>query len=410
MTTVIVGAGHGGVQVAASLRAEGHLGPVVLVDGQEDFPYHRPQLSKEFLGPGAGAAQPLRSRSFFTDQEIDLRLGTAAVALHPAERCLEFSDGRTIGYTHLVLALGSTVRNLQVPGVGLDGVARLATLTDAARVRKRLATARHVVLVGGGFLGLEIAAACVGAGRAVTLVEPQDRVLTRAVAPAVSDAVQRAHTQAGTVLRLGTGVERFVGRNGRIQAVILADGSEIPADLVVVAVGALANSGLAERAGLAVDNGVLVDPWLRTSDPAIFAVGDCASHPDRERAVARRVECVQNALDQARHVASTITRGIGEPYDKVPWFWTHQFDLRVQTVGLGFADDVCVVLGEPDEASFSVCRFHHDRLVAVESVNRPQDHIAARRLLSRRLPPDLPEVGSAGFDLKSHELSTRGAA
>jgi len=410
VTVVVVGAGHGGVQVAASLRAEGHRGPVVLLDGQDHLPYHRPQLSKEFLGSGAGEPQLLRSPSFFADQDIDLRLGAAVAALHPAQRRVELRDGGTVGYTHLVLALGSSLRRLPVPGAELDGIAQLGSLTDAAALRARLGAARDVVVVGGGFLGLEIAAACAEVGRAVTVVEPQARLLARAVAPAVSDAVQRVHEAAGTVLRLGAGVERFTGRDGRVRRVVLSDGSELPGDLVVVAVGVTANSGIAAAAGLAVDDGVLVDPWLRSSDPDVFAVGDCVARPDRELGAPRRIECVQNAIDQARHVASSITHGLGEPYDKIPWFWTHQLGLRVQTVGLGFPDDECVALGDPDGDSFSVCRFRRGRLVAVESVNRPRDHMAARRLLSGGVLPDPTEVGSAGFDLKNHELATRRAA
>ncbi|GAA4701016.1 FAD-dependent oxidoreductase [Pseudonocardia yuanmonensis] len=410
MTVVVIGAGHGGVQVAASLRAEGHLGPVVLLDGQDHLPYHRPQLSKEFLGPGAGEPQLLRSASFFADQDIDLRLGTAVAALHPARRRVELRNGGTVDYTHVVLALGSSLRRLQVPGHELDGIAQLGSLTDAAALRARLGAARDVVVVGGGFLGLEIAAACAEVGRAVTVVEPQARLLARAVTPPVSDAVRRAHEAAGTVLRVGTGVQRFLGRDGRVRRVVLSDGSELPADLVVIAVGVVANSGIAEAAGLAVDDGVLVDPWLRTSVPDVFAVGDCVARPDRELGAPRRIECVQNAIDQARHVASSIAHGLGEPYGRVPWFWTHQFALRVQTVGLGFPDDDCVLVGDPDGDGFSVCRFRRGRLVAVESVNRTRDHMAARRLLSGGVLPSPAEVGSAGFDLKDHELATRGAA
>ncbi|QJY46076.1 NAD(P)/FAD-dependent oxidoreductase [Pseudonocardia broussonetiae] len=410
MTVVVLGAGHGGVQVAASLRSEGHRGPVVLLDAQEHLPYHRPQLSKEYLGPGAGQPQLLRSASFFADQDIDLRLGTAAVALHPARRRVELHDGGALAYTHLVLALGSTLRRLRVPGGHLDGVTQAATLADAAALRERLGTARDVVVVGGGFLGLEIAAACAGSGLPVTVVEPQDRLLARAVTPAVSAAVRRTHEAAGTVLRLGVGVASFTGRDGRVRGVVLSDGAELPADLVVVAVGAVANSGIAAAAGLAVDNGVLVDPWLRSSVPEIVAVGDCVARPDRELGAPRRIECVQNAIDQARHVASSITHGPGEPYDRTPWFWTHQLGLRVQTVGLGFPGDECVVVGDPDGDGFSVCRFHRGRLVAVESVNRPRDHMAARRLLAGGVLPGPAAVRSAGFDLKEHELATRGAA
>lgn len=400
MTVAVVGAGHAGVQLAASLRDEGYQDPIVLFDEQDEIPYQRPPLSKQFLGDDV-PGQPLRAPHFYASHGIDLRLGARATQLRLDEQTVRLQDGSSERYTHLVLALGSSNRDLAIPGSELDGVVELRTIAEARTLQHRLHAAMNVVVIGGGFIGMEVAAIAAGSAT-VTVVEPQDRVLARSVTPMVSDAIQRAHRRAGVVLRQGESVTRLTGHDGRVHMVTLSDGSELTADLVLVAVGVRANTDLAAAAGLRIDGGVLVDPWLRTSAPGVFAIGDCVSRSEEGLSVPRRIESVQNAVDQARHVASSIAHGIGEPYGQVPWFWTHQFTLRVQMAGIGHWNDDLVVLGDPEQDSFSVGRFQEGRLVAVESVNRPADHLAARRLLALRWPLSIDAATDDGFDLKSY--------
>ncbi|MFW6775048.1 NAD(P)/FAD-dependent oxidoreductase [Nocardioides sp. CPCC 205120] len=404
MTVVVVGAGHGGVQAAASLRDLGYTDKIVLVDGQPHLPYQRPPLSKAFLGDSGGRGgegEPLRAREFFDSHRVELELAAEVTGLRTADHHVRLADGRTLAYDHLVLATGATNRALEVPGTELDGVVELRTLADASALRGRLRTARNIVVIGGGFIGLEVAAVA-AASSSVTVVEPQERVMARAVAPFVSDAVQRAHARAGVNVIVRTGAVAFAGDEGQVRRVRLTDGVELPADLVVVAVGVTANDRLALEAGMHVDNGIVVDPWLRTSAADVFAIGDCAARVHEGSPTPRRLECVQNAVDQARHVATSIVHGRGEPYERVPYFWTHQLDLRIQTVGLGSADDEHVVLGERDRDRFSVCRFRNDRLVAVESVNRPRDHMAARRILDEGGDLRVCDAKRDGFDLKEY--------
>lgn len=409
MTVVIVGAGHGGVQAAASLRDLGYPGQIVLVDGQPHLPYQRPPLSKNYLGEAGGAeadSEPLRAPEFFENHRVDLELDTEVTELLTAEHQVRLADGRTLDYAHLVLATGAKNRTLDIPGAELDGVVELRTLADALALRRRLRAARNIVVIGGGFIGLEVAAVA-AASSSVTIVEPQERVMARAVSPLVSDAVQRAHGRAGTTLMLKAGAQCFTGAEGHVESVTLTTGVDLPADLVVVAVGVTANDRLAAGAGIHVDNGILVDPWLRTSAADVFAIGDCVARVEEGSATPRRLECVQNAVDQARHVAGSIVHGTGNPYERVPYFWTHQLDLRIQTVGLGSRDDECVVLGERELDRFSICRFLDDRLVAVESVNRPRDHMAARRILDEGRELRVSDAKRRGFDLKEFALAGR---
>ena len=407
MTVVVVGAGHGGVQAAASLRDLGYPGKIVLADAQAHVPYQRPPLSKNFLGDifeGGAAGEPLRALEFFDTHRIDLELGTEVTALRTAEHQVQLADGRTLDYTHLILATGAANRTLDIPGKDLDGVVELRTLSDASTLRDRLRAAQRIVVIGGGFIGLEVAAAA-ATSSSVTIVEPQDRVLARAVTPIVSDAVQRAHDRAGNTILLNVGAQALAGAKGHVRHVTLTNGTQLPADLVVVAVGVTANDRLAVEAGIRVDNGILVDDWLRTSAQDVFAVGDCVARLEEGAATPLRLECVQNAVDQARHVATSIVHGCGAEYQRVPYFWTNQLDLRIQTVGLGSAHDEFLVLGERELDRFSVCRFRDNRLVAVESVNRPRDHMAARRILDEDRTLDIAEARRPGFDLKEFVLA-----
>ena len=398
---VVIGGGHGGVELVASLRDQGFEDDVVLLEQQDDLPYQRPPLSKKYLTREHDETDlPLRSENFFSSRGIQLRLGTTVTTIDRAARIVHLHDGDSVPYRHLVLALGATSRQLDVPGAQLDGVLSLRTLDDARRLRHELTSAKTVVVVGGGFIGLEVAAFA-SAGTHVTVVEPQHRLMARAVAPLVSDVVASSHALAGTTVMLDSSVCHLAGHDGHVSSVVLDDGTHLPADLVIVGVGAAPATGISQSAGLATSNGILVDEYLCTSDLHISAIGDCASRLD-ERGVPQRVECVQNAVDQARYVANGIVHGRSAPYAAVPFFWTNQHDLRIQTVGTGAPDNELLVLGNPMEGAFSVCRFSNGWLVAVESVNRPRDHMAARKLLRSDHPLNLSTASHPDFDLKAH--------
>ncbi|MBB4686683.1 NAD(P)/FAD-dependent oxidoreductase [Amycolatopsis jiangsuensis] len=402
-TVLVVGAGQSGFQTAASLRDKGFTGQVVLIGDEPGVPYQRPPLSKAYLEGTAGDEQlRLRPEDFFAEKDIRLVPGRVAAVDRAAAR-VRLEDGTELAYDHLVLATGARNRTLPVPGADLEGVLMLRTRDDADRLRESLEAAKDVVVIGGGFIGLEFAA---HAGRPVTVVEAQDRLLARVASPEISEFFAGHHREAGHTVLLGTGVTALHGE-GRVESVELSDGRRLPADLVVVAVGVLPETTLAEQAGLDVANGVVVDEHLRTGDPRIFAIGDCASFPCVQAGSVTRLESVQNAVDQARSVAAAIT-GAPAPYDSLPWFWTDQTGAKLQIAGILAAADRTVVTGDREAGKFSVLSFRDDVLIAVESVNRPPDHIAARRLFTAEPHPAYADLAADSFDLKAH-LKSRAA-
>ncbi|WP_236794391.1 FAD-dependent oxidoreductase [Amycolatopsis sp. GM8] len=405
-SVVVVGTGQAGFQFAASLRDAGHTGPLTLVGDEPGLPYQRPPLSKAYLGATAdGSAVLLRTEAFYTSRDIRVRPRTRVSALDTAARRLELSGGERLHYDHLVLATGTRARPLPVPGTDLAGVAVLRTLTDADSLRVALAEPRDVVIIGGGFIGMEVAAAAVVRGHRVTVVESLDRPMARAVAPAISGYLTELHRSHGVRLLLGRAVRELHGSSGAVRSVELDDGEKIDADLVLIGIGALPNTDLAAEAGLGVcpvTGGIEVDEHLRTSDPHISAIGDCASYPSVHAPGPTRLESVQNAVDHARHLAARLTTGVSAGYRSVPWFWTHQYDAKLQIAGLGTPGDDHVLLGDDTSGSFSVLRFSGDRLVAVESVNKPSDHMAARKILApggRR--PEPTDARQDGFELRT---------
>jgi 3-phenylpropionate/trans-cinnamate dioxygenase ferredoxin reductase component len=388
---VVVGAGHAGIQVADSLRAHGFGGAVTVIGEETAFPYQRPPLSKEHLADGAAPAPlPLRGERFFADNRVDLRSGARVTAIDRASRAVALDDGSVLTYTALVLATGARTRTLPVPGTDRAGVHELRTLADAERLRLALAAARTAVVIGAGFIGLEFAAAARKRGLDVTVLEAGARPMARAVSPEMSDHLAGAHRRMGTDLHVGESLAAITGSSGSVA--VTASGAEYPADLLVMAVGVVPRDELARGAGLAVDDGIVVDEHLRTADPAVYAVGDC---------VREGLESVQNATDQARHVAATIL-GVATAYNAVPWFWSNQGPLRLQIAGRARPGDSRVVCGDVPNGRFSVLCFRDHRLVAVESLNRPADHIAARRLLAAGETPTPQQAAEPAFSLKSH--------
>ncbi|MGO4330406.1 NAD(P)/FAD-dependent oxidoreductase [Cupriavidus sp. 2TAF22] len=403
-TVVIIGAGQAGFQAAASLRQAGFDGRIRLVGDEPCIPYDRPPLSKSYL---AGEAQIdnlwLRPETFYQKERIELELGETATAIDRQTRHVEFASGRKIAYDRLVLATGARCRPLSVPGAGLDGVFPLRNLADADALRPRLAEASEAIVIGAGFIGLEFAAVARQAGVGVRIVEVTLRPMGRVVSEETSRFYTKAHRDWGSEILLGTGVTRILG-NGRVSGVETSDGRRLPADLVLVGIGVLPNTEIAAAAGLATDNGIVVDQNLATSDPAIFAIGDCANFPSRFAAGRCRLESIQNAVDQGHAVAAAIV-GKPIPYDKVPWFWTDQADLKLQIAGNTVSRDRVVLRGDPESRSFSMFCFRAGTLTGVESINRPSDHVIARRLLlaSPRLSPE--QAGDPDFDLRAYATS-----
>ena len=396
---VIVGAGQAGFQVAASLREAGFADPVTLV-GDEGLPYQRPPLSKAYLaGKTDAAGLALRPDAFFAEHRITRHAHVTATAIDRAARRVRLSDGSDLAYDGLVLATGARNRALPVPGADLAGVHQLRSLADADALKGALAAARAIVIVGAGFIGLEFAGICAGRGLAVTVVEAAERPMARAVSAEMAGFFTRAHERAGIRFAFGAGVSAIAGAAGRATAVRLSDGSTLPADLVLVGIGVVPNQELAEAAGLAVGDGIHTDAFLATSDPAISALGDCARVPSRFLDGAPvRIESVQNAVDQGRCLAARLN-GRPAPYAAVPWFWSDQGPHKLQIAGLALPGDAGVARAAG--TGLSVFRYRDGRLAAVESVDRPADHMAARRILTLGLPLTPEQAADPAYDLKA---------
>ena len=399
--TVIVGAGQGGFQTAASLREAAYADPVVILGEEPEIPYQRPPLSKTYLvGETTAERLHFRPQSYFDKHAIELRTRVRVTAIDRAMRRVTLASGATLAYDHLVLATGAHNRVLPVAGAEHEGVLYLRTLADAEAIRERFAAAQAIVVAGAGFIGLELAAVASKLGKQVTVVEPLARCMSRAVSPAVSQFFAEAHAGWGVDLRLNTRLARIDGEGARLHGVTTVEGETIPADLVLVGIGIVPATELAEAAGLAVANGISVDAQLRTSDPAISAIGDCASFPDGASGQTIRLESVQNAVDQGRAVARRIV-GEAADYAAVPWFWSDQRDLKLQMVGLTGGADRTVLRGDPASRAFSVFCFKDGRLLGIESVNRPGDHMFGRRLLGAGESITPEEAGDPSFDLKA---------
>jgi 3-phenylpropionate/trans-cinnamate dioxygenase ferredoxin reductase subunit len=398
---VIVGAGHAGVEAAEALRREGHRGPIALIDAAPDLPYQRPPLSKEYVAHAEPAPLPLRGERFYEEHDIELRLGCAATRIDRERREVELEGGERMQFDALVLAVGALGRRATCEGAELEGIIGLRTVRDAEVMRDRLERASRVVIVGAGFIGLEFASAAEERGLPTTVIDVAARPMERVLSPVMSERFARLHADRGATLVFGEGLERFESDDGgHVAAVIGTSGTRYPADLVVVGLGVVPAISLAAEAGLAIDNGVAVDETLRSSDPSIFAIGDCASYPSAHWPGRIRLEAVQNATDQARTVAGSLMAR-GEPYTAVPWFWTVQAGEKLQIAGIARPDMETVVLGDPASGKCSVLGFSDGVLVCVESVQSPADHMAARRILAGGIRPSRDEARADGFSLKA---------
>ncbi|AWN49120.1 pyridine nucleotide-disulfide oxidoreductase [Methylobacterium terrae] len=401
---VVVGTGQAGFQLGASLRESGYAGPVTLVGDEPGLPYGRPPLSKAYmLGKTDAAGLSLRPEAYFAEHRLALRAGERAVAIDRAGRRLHLASGEALAYDHLVLATGSRNRPLPVPGADLAGVHQLRTLAEADALKAALAGAKAVAVVGAGFIGLEFAAVCARKGVSVTVIEGLERPLARSVSAGMAALIEASHLAAGVRFLFGSGVSAILGPD-RARAVALADGREIAADLILVGIGVLPNADLAAAAGLRIENGIAVDAMLATEDPAISGIGDGASFPSPHADGARvRIESVQNAVDGARCVAARLT-GRPAAFTAVPWFWSDQGPLKLQIAGLCQPHDLAVRRGDPEAGGVSVFCYRDGRLAGVESLNRPADHMIARRLLQAGRNPAPDQAADPGFDLKALAL------
>ena len=400
---VIIGAGQAGFQVALSLRLQGYDGPVALIGDEPELPYQRPPLSKGFMaGKQDIESASLRPESYYRDRRIDLMAGERASRIDRAGRSVHLASGSRVRYDTLVLAVGARNRTLPLKGAELDGVCYLRTKSEAVAIRGRLESARDIVVIGGGFIGLELAASVCSPGKSVTVLEAQPRLMPRSVAPLLSEFYWELHTTQGVKISLGAMVSEIAGEHGKVRQVILSDGAIYPADLVLAGIGVVPNTELAQEAGLPAANGIAVDEYLRTEDQNVYAIGDCAEHPNRFADARVRIESVQNAVDQARCVAAAIV-GRPEPYQAVPWFWTDQFHIKLQMVGLSGGCDRVVTRGEMGAGKFSIFYFKQGRLAAIDSINRPGDHMTGRKLLATGAPLLPEQAADLSLDLKTLE-------
>ena len=378
---VIAGAGHAAGQLVTSLRQHKFEGQIVLVGDEPYLPYQRPPLSKKFLA-GEMPAERLyvKPASFYEDANIELHLDTRVTAIDRAAKHLETDAGEPLAYDRLVLALGASVRRLPIEGAALSGVHYLRSIADVEGIRGGLEDGHRLVVIGAGYIGLEVAAVARQAGLEVTVIEMADRVMSRVVSPEISDFYQIQHTEQGVRFRLSTGVDALTGKK-RVKSVTTSDGEDIPADLVVIGVGIVPNTRLATDAGLPVDNGIVVDDHCRTEDPDIFAVGDCTIHPNAIYGRQLRLESVHNALEQAKTAAANIC-GKDTAYSQVPWFWSDQYDLKLQIAGLSEGYDDVAIRGNPAERSFSCLYLRDGCLIACDAINAPRDFVQSKQLIA----------------------------
>jgi 3-phenylpropionate/trans-cinnamate dioxygenase ferredoxin reductase subunit len=398
---VIVGAGHGGVQLAASLREEGYQDKIVLLGDEKDLPYQRPPLSKAFMKhetPDDGVI--LRGPDFYPQQKIELVLGERAIEIDRAARRLKLASGSVLEYDKLALATGGLMRQLKLEGADLTNVFSLRTMAEARVMRDCFDQSKNIVIIGAGFIGLEFAATAAAKGCTVNVLELATRPMARAVTEATSAFFAAEHKKLGVTINFATSATAIRGENGKVKEVALTDGRVLPADLVLIGIGLVPSDELAKAAGLECPNGIKVDDKQVTSDENIFAIGDSAYHFNPFGNRWMRLESVQNATDQARVLAKHLT---GKPahYESVPWFWSDQADLKLQMVGFLDNCDKVILRGSYEERAYSLFGFKDGKLTGVESVNKAGDHMLARRLLGENIPISQEIVADPNSDLKT---------
>jgi 3-phenylpropionate/trans-cinnamate dioxygenase ferredoxin reductase subunit len=400
MSVVIIGAGHGGGAAAAQLRQQGYAGPVVLVGDEQHAPYQRPPLSKGWLTGEVGHdGLTLRPREWYEEAKVELRTNTRVVRIDRAAHQVVLSTGDTVDYDQLIIATGARARKLALPGSDLDGFLELRTIEDAEAIKACFKPGFRLAVIGGGYVGLEVAASARGLGAEVEVLERENRLLARVAGPVLSTFFREVHEGHGVRFHFGCSIEGFEGLDGHVTGVRLVGGDIVPCDAVLIGIGAIPNDELARDAGLDCDNGVVVDDEARTSDPAIFAIGDMTQRPMAIYGRTLRLESVPNALEQARQAAAAIA-GAAPPKPETPWFWSDQYDLKLQIGGLPFDVDQVIVRGDPSTRKFSVFHLSGNKVQAVEAINAPQDFMVGRSMLGQRRAVDPARLSDASIPIK----------
>ncbi len=396
---LILGGGQAGAQAIDTLRRAGYEGRIVLIAEEPQLPYQRPPLSKKFLSGELGEDRlPFKHRPYYDEHRVELELGIAATRIDRAGRTVSLADGRQLPYDRVLLAVGAASRPLTVPGADLPGVHYLRSIADVGPIRAALKPGTRLVIIGGGYIGLETAATARQLGCAVTVLEMADRLMARVAASSVSEYYAHEHRTQGVKVICNTRVVRLEREGGALR-IACADGSTVEADVLVVGVGAVPNTALAAAAGLECENGIRVDAHCRTNDELIFAAGDCTYHPSVHFEMHVRLESVDNAFEQAKSAALNM---LGRPtlHDRIPWFWSDQYDNKLLIVGLSQGFDQQVLRGDPATRSFSVCYLKGGELIALEAVNHPGDYMAARKLIAERAHPRLEKLADPRIPLK----------
>ncbi|MBV8144182.1 MAG: FAD-dependent oxidoreductase [Gammaproteobacteria bacterium] len=399
---VIAGGGQAAVQAVDTLRRRGFAGALTLVGDEPWPPYQRPPLSKKYLAGSLERERLLiRPAAFFAEHAVTTHFGRRVTEIARRERRVRLDDGLVLPYDALLLATGSRPRQLLAPGRELGGVHYLRTLVDADRIRAECAAGGRLVIIGGGYIGLEVAATARERGMEVTVLEMAPRVMSRVTSPEVSAFYEAEHARHGVRIRCNETLRALQGdaRTGRVRAVLTESGGEYPADLVIAGVGVAPADELAQAAALECENGVVTDAYCRTADEAIYAAGDCASHLSRQYGRHLRLESVDNAFEQGTTVALNLLGG-ETVHDKVPWFWSDQFDLKLIIIGLSSGYDTAVLRGSPATRSFSVCYLRGGELVALDSINTPKDQMAARKLIPVHARPNLDRLADPAVALR----------
>jgi len=397
MAIVIVGAGHAAGQAAASLRQDGYDGEIVIIGDEPHIPYQRPPLSKQYMSGEHGIERVyLRPQKFYEDKNIVLKIGVRVESIDTAARQVTTSDGETIDYEYLLLSTGGRVRQLPVPGADLEGIYYLRTITDVDAIRAELTPGRTLVIVGAGYIGLEVASVAVEHGLTVHVLEMESRVLQRVTTPEMSEYYHKLHSSRGVQIHTSTTVTGFEG-DGRVSRVLCGD-QTIDADIVIIGIGIIPNVEIAQAAGIECSNGIVVDDHCRTSDPYVYAAGDCTNHPNPLLDRRLRLESVPNAMEQARVAAANICGG-DKVYASIPWFWSDQYELKLQMVGFSSDGDTQVVRGDMDKNQFAVFYLKDGKVVAADAVNSPKEFMICKQLIGK--PVDAAALADPDTDLKA---------
>jgi len=396
---VIIGAGQSAAQCVLTLKRNNFEKSIVVIGEEDHLPYQRPPLSKDYLSGDVGLDRIyMKTQDFYDQNNVTVKISTKVQSLDRKEKMIHLSKGVDLPYENLVLATGSRVRQLEVEGSGLKNINYLRSINDSNSLKEQFKKGKSLVIIGAGYIGLEVAAAAVKKGMRVTVVEMEDRVMSRTVDPIISDYFDTLHRNKGVEIILGSALKEFEGKTF-VEKVVCTDGTTLDADSVVVGVGILPNQELAEAAGLRCNNGILVDEFGRTEDSSIFACGDCTNHPNFYVNKNIRLESVHNALEQAKTVALSLL-GKPEKYDQVPWFWSDQFDEKLQIVGLSGDHDETVVRGSVEENFFMLFYLKRGELIAVDSVNNPKDFLISKKLVANKLKISSDVLCDQSVDLK----------